>query len=150
MSGSNPVLLSFVVCFISEQLIAAILQLLYPAMMIALTAFSLLLAAVPSHATVIGLQKRSSLTNYLTSASVSQSAPGSADFKQAIKPFNLWIPFTPIAVAVPTTVALVQAGTQISRLSYTGTVPRTCPCQTRVSSSHLRLTGLLGSQRYQQ
>jgi hypothetical protein len=58
-------------------------------MMIALTAFSILLAAVPSHATVIGFQKRSSLTNYLTSASVPQSAPGSADFKQAIKPFNL-------------------------------------------------------------
>jgi FAD/FMN-containing dehydrogenase len=77
--------------------------------MITLTVFSLLLAAVPIHAASIDLQKRSSLTDCLTAASVPQSLPGSSDFKQAIKPFNLRIPFTPIAVAVPTTVAQVQA-----------------------------------------
>jgi FAD/FMN-containing dehydrogenase len=77
--------------------------------MLVLTVFPLLLAVVPTQAAVLDLQKRSSLTDCLTAASVPQNAPGSADFKQAIKPFNLRIPFTPIAVAVPTTVAQVQA-----------------------------------------
>lgn len=77
--------------------------------MLFLTFFSLLLTAVSTDAATINLQKRSSLTNCLTAASVPQNLPGSADFNQAIKPFNLRIPFTPIAVAAPTTVAQVQA-----------------------------------------
>ena len=78
--------------------------------MIAATLFSLLLAAVPIHgAAVSDIQKRTALTDCLTAASVPQNLPGSADFTQAIKPFNLRIPFTPIAVAVPTTVSQVQA-----------------------------------------
>ncbi len=77
--------------------------------MLALAVFSLLLVAVPANAAVVDLQKRTALTDCLTAASVPQSLPGSADFKQAIKPFNNRIPFTPVAVAVPTTVAQVQA-----------------------------------------
>jgi len=92
------------------EVITSILEQLYPAIMIAATLFSLLLAAAPIHgAAVSDIQKRTALTGCLTAASVPQNLPGSADFTQAIKPFNLRIPFTPIAVAVPTTVAQVQA-----------------------------------------
>ena len=78
--------------------------------MLSLTALSLLLAATPIYgAAVSDIQKRTALTDCLTAAKVPQNLPGTADFTQAIKPFNLRVPFTPIAVAVPTTVAQVQA-----------------------------------------
>lgn len=52
---------------------------------------------------------RSDITDCLDDASVPQALPGTTNFTQAIKPFNLRLPFTPVAVAVPTTVAQVQA-----------------------------------------
>ncbi len=55
------------------------------------------------------LQKRATVADCLTSAGVPRFVPGSADFTQAIKPFNLRLPFTPVAVAQPSTVPQVQA-----------------------------------------
>jgi FAD/FMN-containing dehydrogenase len=49
-----------------------------------------------------------SITDCLTSASVSQDLLGTVNFTQAIEPFNLRLPFTPVAAAVPTTVSQVQ------------------------------------------
>lgn len=49
------------------------------------------------------------ITDCLTAASVPQNLPGTANFTQSIKPFNQRLPFTPVAVAVPRTVAQVQA-----------------------------------------
>ena len=49
------------------------------------------------------------ITDCLTNASVPQNLPGTTNFTQAIKPFNLRVPFTPVAVAVPTTISQVQA-----------------------------------------
>jgi hypothetical protein len=46
---------------------------------------------------------------------VPQSFPGTADFTQGIKPFNLRLPFTPVALAIPSTVAQVQAAVSCAR-----------------------------------
>jgi FAD/FMN-containing dehydrogenase len=54
-------------------------------------------------------QKRAAIDDCLTSAEVPVYASGSSDFTKAIKPFNLRLPFTPTALAVPSTVAQVQA-----------------------------------------
>ncbi|PVH77335.1 Glucooligosaccharide oxidase [Cadophora sp. DSE1049] len=62
--------------------------------------------SAPAHAHV---QKRATVVDCLNTANVPRSLPGSANFTQAIKPFNLRLPFTPIAVAVPSTVPQVQA-----------------------------------------
>jgi FAD/FMN-containing dehydrogenase len=53
--------------------------------------------------------RQTAITDCLTNASVPQDLPGTTDFTQAIEPFNLRVPFTPVAVAVPTTVSQVQA-----------------------------------------
>lgn len=53
--------------------------------------------------------KRSDITDCLDNAKVPQALPGSTNFTQAIRPFNLRLPFTPVAVAVPSTVSQVQA-----------------------------------------
>ena len=76
--------------------------------MLVFTIVSLLLAAAPSHATVVDLQKRTAVTDCLSSKGVPQSLPGSSTWNEAIEPFNLRIPFTPAAAAAPTTVAQVQ------------------------------------------
>jgi len=49
------------------------------------------------------------LADCLTSAAVPQLKSTDAKYALAIKPFNLRLPFTPIAVAQPTTLAQVQA-----------------------------------------
>jgi hypothetical protein len=49
------------------------------------------------------------LNSCLTSANVPQVLKTDSRWGQTIKPFNLRLPFTPIAVAYPTTVAQVQA-----------------------------------------
>ena len=49
------------------------------------------------------------LTDCLTSSSVPQLVSSDTKFASAIKPFNLRLPFTPVAVAQPTTVSQVQA-----------------------------------------
>jgi FAD/FMN-containing dehydrogenase len=49
------------------------------------------------------------ITSCLSSASVPQVLKTDSKWSQTIKPFNLRLPFTPLAVAYPTTVAQVQA-----------------------------------------
>lgn len=53
--------------------------------------------------------KRQSIVDCLTKASVPQDIPGTDNFTQGIKPYNLRLPFTPVALAIPSTVAQVQA-----------------------------------------
>ncbi|KAH7336607.1 glucooligosaccharide oxidase [Rhexocercosporidium sp. MPI-PUGE-AT-0058] len=55
------------------------------------------------------VQRRATVVDCLSTAGVPRSVAGSANFTQAIKPFNLRLPFTPVAVATPSTVAQVQA-----------------------------------------
>jgi len=52
---------------------------------------------------------RAEIDSCLDSAAVPQYLSTSTNFTQAVLPYNLRIPFTPVAVAVPTTVAQVQA-----------------------------------------
>jgi len=67
--------------------------------------FSLLLVSTSCDAY---LTKRAAIQDCLTTANVPQLLSGAADFTQAIKPFNLRLPFTPVAVAQPTTTQHVQ------------------------------------------
>ncbi|KAH8599583.1 hypothetical protein B0O99DRAFT_590161 [Bisporella sp. PMI_857] len=71
-------------------------------------ALQLFLAAA-THAIPNARVARSDITDCLDASSVPQVLSGTANFTQAIKPFNLRLPFTPVAVAVPTTTAQVQA-----------------------------------------
>jgi len=50
-----------------------------------------------------------SLADCLTSSAVPQLKTTDSKYALAIKPFNLRLPFTPVAVAQPTTLAQVQA-----------------------------------------
>ena len=52
---------------------------------------------------------RATVNECLDSANVPQLTPGSANFTQATKPFNLRLPYTPTAVATPSNVTHVQA-----------------------------------------
>jgi FAD/FMN-containing dehydrogenase len=74
-----------------------------------LSLLCLLLIVASIHALPGRKEPRSDIADCLDDASVPQSLPGTTNFTQAIKPFNLRLPFTPVAVAVPTTVAQVQA-----------------------------------------
>ena len=51
----------------------------------------------------------STIIDCLMSEEVPQYVPGSTNFTFEIEPFNLRLPFTPVALAIPTTVAQVQA-----------------------------------------
>jgi len=64
-------------------------------------------AAVPSQ--VESRQAKPNITQCLTTAKVPLYPSNSTNFTQAINPFNQRLRFTPVAVAVPTTVAQVQA-----------------------------------------
>jgi len=55
-----------------------------------------------------GLDKRAAIDDCLKTASVPVYASGTSTYTQAIKPFNLRVPFTPAAYAVPETVKHVQ------------------------------------------
>jgi len=70
--------------------------------------FCLLLAAV-TYAFPGPKVTRSEITSCLDSAAVPQYLSTSSNFTDAVKPYNLRLAFTPVAVAVPTTVAQVQA-----------------------------------------
>ena len=63
-----------------------------------------LLAQVANGAPAIDL-----LVKCLKSSKVPQSSPGSQTFSQDISPYNLRLNFTPIAVAIPTSVPHIQA-----------------------------------------
>ena len=49
------------------------------------------------------------ITSCLAAANVPQSLPGTTNFTAEIIPYNLRLPFTPVALAIPSTVAQVQA-----------------------------------------
>lgn len=68
-----------------------------------------LLLAIGTIAAPSCLASRSTITDCLDTSHVPQYKSGGTNFTQSIKPFNLRLPFTPVAVAVPTTVAQVQA-----------------------------------------
>jgi len=68
-----------------------------------------LLLIVAAQATHERKVVRLDIINCLNSASVPQALPNSTAFTQSIAPFNLRLQFTPVAVAIPTTVAQVQA-----------------------------------------
>jgi FAD/FMN-containing dehydrogenase len=71
---------------------------------------SLLLAtgAAISPSAAAGLDRRAAIDDCLSAAKVPVFTSGSSDRTQAIKPFNLRVPFTPTAYAVPQTVKHVQ------------------------------------------
>ena len=52
---------------------------------------------------------RSEITSCLDSAAVPQYLSSTSNFTDAVKPYNLRLAFTPVAVAAPRTVAQVQA-----------------------------------------
>ena len=56
----------------------------------------------------IFLEKRAAIDDCLKSSEVPVYTSGSSNYTQAIKPFNLRVPFTPAAYAVPGTVKHVQ------------------------------------------
>jgi hypothetical protein len=60
-------------------------------------------------AVLIAKTTGANITQCLDSAAVPQYELGTVDFSQSIRPFNSRLPFTPIAVAVPTTVSQIQA-----------------------------------------
>jgi FAD/FMN-containing dehydrogenase len=70
--------------------------------------FCLLLAPAALNAFSWKNATRSDITACLHDAGVPQALSNTTNFTQAIKPFNLRLPFTPVAVAVPTTVVQVQ------------------------------------------
>lgn len=54
------------------------------------------------------LEKRATLGDCLTSAKVPVFTSGTSNYTQAVKPFNLRLPFKPASLAVPETVKQVQ------------------------------------------
>jgi FAD/FMN-containing dehydrogenase len=55
------------------------------------------------------LEKRAAIDDCLSSAGVPTDARGSTAWSQDVAPFNTRLPYTPIAIVVPSTVAHVQA-----------------------------------------
>jgi len=53
--------------------------------------------------------KRAAIDDCLTGAGVPTDAPGSAAWKEDVAPFNQRVPYTPVAIVVPSAVAHVQA-----------------------------------------
>jgi hypothetical protein len=70
---------------------------------------SLLLLPLISPVFATWAVKRAAVNDCLTEAEVPQVAPGTSAFTTAIQPYNRRVSVTPAAVAVPRTVAQVQA-----------------------------------------
>lgn len=70
----------------------------------ALIASATLAAANPQ-----GLQKRAAIDDCLREANVPVDAQGSQGWRNDVNPFNQRLPYTPAAIAVPTTVAHIAA-----------------------------------------
>jgi FAD/FMN-containing dehydrogenase len=64
--------------------------------------------AVVSHSAVVEIDRRAAVDDCLSTAQVPVFASASSDRTQATKPFNLRVPYTPAAYAVPQTVKHVQ------------------------------------------
>jgi hypothetical protein len=58
---------------------------------------------------LVAIARSATIVQCLDSAGVPQYETGTADFSQSIKPFNSRLPFTPTAVAVPSTVGHIQS-----------------------------------------
>lgn len=67
-------------------------------------AFASLATATP----LASLEKRAAIDDCLRSAGVPQDAQGSQDWRDDVNPFNQRLKYTPVAIAVPTTVEHVQ------------------------------------------
>ena len=61
------------------------------------------------------LHRRAAIDDCLNKASVPKDKAGSANFTADIKPFNARLPYTPAAVAVPTTIPQIQAAVNCGR-----------------------------------
>jgi len=72
---------------------------------VALSATAAVLAAASPH----DIAKRAAIDDCLTAAKVPVDAHNSTDWKQDVNPFNQRLPYTPVAIAVPTTVQQIQA-----------------------------------------
>ena len=73
------------------------------------------LVAVFSNASVF--HKRAAIDDCLSIASVPADKAGSSTWTADIKPFNSRLPFTPAAVAVPTTIQQIQSAVNCGRAS---------------------------------
>lgn len=73
------------------------------------TSVAFLLALTGTFVTAFQRQQHESIVHCLAAASVPQDIPGTANFTRDIVPYNLRLPFTPVALAIPSTVAQVQA-----------------------------------------
>lgn len=72
--------------------------------------FSLfLLPLLTTPGSQVPIQRPATIIDCLNTANVPQYLSGSATFTQAIKPFDLRVPFIPVAVTLPSTVPQIQA-----------------------------------------
>lgn len=79
------------------------------------TLFLFCLATVFSNASIF--HKRAAINDCLSKASVPANKVGSSTWTADIKPFNSRLPYTPTAVAVPTTIPQIQAAVNCGRAS---------------------------------
>ena len=75
----------------------------------------LCLVAVFGNASI--LHRRAAIDDFLSKAAVPANKIGSSTWTADIKPFNSRLPFTPAAVAVPTTIPQIQAAINCGRAS---------------------------------
>jgi FAD/FMN-containing dehydrogenase len=73
------------------------------------TPIALLLVLASTFVKSVPQQQHEAIVSCLAAANVPQDIPGTANFTQDIIPYNLRLPFTPVALAIPSTVAQVQA-----------------------------------------
>lgn len=71
-------------------------------------ALALGMGLAPVRASESAFQKRDVLADCLSKAGVPTDSPGSDDYKLDMSPFNLRLNYTPVAIAVPTTVQHIQ------------------------------------------
>jgi len=61
------------------------------------------------------LNKRAAIDTCLQQAGIPTDAQGSSNWTSDVLPFNARLPYTPIAVAVPTTIAQIQSSVNCAR-----------------------------------
>ncbi|KAK4561229.1 hypothetical protein LTR86_004546 [Recurvomyces mirabilis] len=81
-----------------------------------------LLAASLTHATHLG--KRAALDTCLQQSDIPTDTLGSTAWKADVLPYNARLPYAPVAVAVPTTIAQVQASVNCGRSAAIKTNPK--------------------------
>jgi FAD/FMN-containing dehydrogenase len=65
--------------------------------------------------TADALVTRATIDKCLTDAGVPVDAKGTPDYERDVAPFNIRIPFTPVAIAVPQTIAHIQKSVQCGK-----------------------------------